>query len=89
MAAIEKLLEPDTAGDPISDLRWTHRTTAKIAVQLLRLGIRVSTRTVARWLHKLRFSLHVNRKKVGILYAMPSSRTSAGSGDDSVGAVIQ
>ncbi len=64
-AAIEKLLEPDTAGDPISGLRWTHRTTAKIAAQLLRLGIQVSSRTVARLLHQLHFSLRVNRKKIG------------------------
>ena len=65
MAEIEKLLEPDTAGDPISGLRWTRRTTTKIAAQLLRLRIRVSARTVARLLHKLHFSLRVNRKKIG------------------------
>lgn len=65
MAEIEKLLEPDTAGDPISGLRWTRRTTVKIAAQLRRLRIRVSARTVARLLHKLRFSLRVNRKKIG------------------------
>lgn len=65
MAAIENLLEPDTAGDPISGLRWTHRTTAKIAAQLLRLRIQVSPRTVARLLDKLDFSLRVNRKKIG------------------------
>jgi Rhodopirellula transposase DDE domain len=60
IAEIESMLEPDTAGDPISGLRWTHRTTAKIAAQLLRLRIRVSTRTVARLLHKLRFSLRAS-----------------------------
>src|SRR6516164_4701368 len=65
MAEIERLLEPDTAGDPISGLRWTRRTTAKIAAQLLRLRIRVSARTVARLLRKLHFSLRVNRKKIG------------------------
>ena len=65
MAEIERLLEPDTAGDPISGWRWTRRTTAKIAAQLLRLRIRVSARTVARLLHKLHFSLRVNRKKIG------------------------
>jgi len=63
MAEIERLLEPDTAGDPISGLRWTRRTTAKIAAQLLRLRIRVSARTVARLLRKLHFSLRVNRKR--------------------------
>ena len=65
MAEIERLLEPDTAGDPISGWRWTRRTTAKIAAQLLRLRIRVSARTVARLLHQLHFSLRVNRKKIG------------------------
>ena len=65
MAEIEKLLEPDTAGDPISGLRWTRRTTTKIAAHLLRLRIRVSARTVVRLLHKLHFSLRVNRKKIG------------------------
>lgn len=48
----------------MSSLRWTHKTTAKIAGQLQRLGIRVGARTVARLLDKLRFSLHMNRKKI-------------------------
>ena len=65
MREIERLLEHDTAGDPISGLKWTRKTTAKIAAQLHRLRIRVSPRTVARLLHKLRFSLRVNRKKIG------------------------
>ena len=65
MTEIERLLEHDTAGDPISGLKWTRKTTAKIAAQLGRLAIRVSARTVARLLHKLRFSLRVNQKKIG------------------------
>ena len=64
MAQIEKLLENVTAGDPMSQWRWTHKTTVKIASQLARLGIRVGARTVARLLGKLRFSLRVNRKKI-------------------------
>ena len=48
----------------MSSLRWTHQTTAKIAGQLQRLGIRVSARTVARLLDKLHFSLRVNCKKI-------------------------
>ena len=44
--------------------KWTHKTTAKVAGQLQRLGIRVGARTVARLLDKLHFSLHVNRKKI-------------------------
>ena len=48
----------------MSNLKWTHQTTAKIAGQLLRLGISVSARTVARLLDQLHFSLRVNQKKI-------------------------
>jgi hypothetical protein len=48
----------------MSSRRWTHQTTAKIAEQLQRLGIRVGARTVARLLDKLHFSLRVNSKKI-------------------------
>ena len=64
ISRIERLLEHHTAGDPMSSLRWTHKTTARIAAQLRRLGIRVGARTVARLLDKLHFPLRVNRKKI-------------------------
>ena len=48
----------------MSSLKWTHKTTTKIAGQLRRLGIRVGARTVARLLDKLHFSLRVNGKKI-------------------------
>src|SRR6266849_4954430 len=64
IAQIERLLEHDTAGDPMSIRKWTHKTTAKVAGQLQRLGIRIGARTVARLLDKLHFSLRVNRKKI-------------------------
>jgi hypothetical protein len=65
MAEIERLLEHDTAGDPITGLRWMRKTTAKVATQLSRIGIQVGARTVARLLRKLGFSLRVNQKKLG------------------------
>jgi len=65
MAAIERLLDHDTAGDPMTGLRWMRKTTAKVATQLSRIGIQVSARTVARLLRKLHFSLRVNQKKLG------------------------
>ena len=65
MAEIERLLEHDTAGDPMTGLRWMRKTTAKVATQLRRIGIQVGARTVARLLRKLRFSLRVNQKKLG------------------------
>ena len=63
-------MEHDTAGDPISGLKWTRKTTAKIAAQLNRLRIRVSPRTVGRLLDKLRFSLRVNRRKIGPMHPL-------------------
>ena len=53
----------ETAGDPMSGLKWTRRTTEKIAAELQSLGISVGPRTVARLLTQLGFSLRVNQKK--------------------------
>jgi hypothetical protein len=61
--AIENLMKHDTAGDPMTRLRWTRRTTSKISRELRRVGIRVSPRTVARLLKQLGYSLRVNHKK--------------------------
>jgi hypothetical protein len=57
-------MKHDTAGDPMSGLKWTCRTTAKIAAELRSLGIAVSDRTVAKLLKKMGFSLRVNHKKL-------------------------
>lgn len=54
----------DTAGDPITGLKWTRRTTEKIACQLNSLGVNVSGKTVGRLLKQLGFSLRVNHKKL-------------------------
>lgn len=56
-------MRQETAGDPITGLKWTHKTTEKIARQLQRLRIRVSKTTVGRLLKQLDFSLRVNHKK--------------------------
>src|SRR5712692_5619838 len=62
--AIEILLEHDTAGDPITGIRWTHKTPAGIAELLRQLDIEISANTVARLLHDMDFSLRVNRKAI-------------------------
>lgn len=48
----------------MSGLRWTRKTTEKIAEQLLGLGIEVSANTVARLLNEMGFSLKTNRKNI-------------------------
>ena len=64
ISQIEKLLEHDTAGDPISGLKWSRKTREKICRQLQRVGISVSPRTVGRLLKNLDFKLRVNRKQI-------------------------
>jgi hypothetical protein len=56
------LLEHETAGDPMSDLKWTRKSTVKIAEQLHRLDIRVCPNTVSRLLYDMDYSLRVNHK---------------------------
>jgi hypothetical protein len=64
IAAIEKLMEPETAGDPMTGLKWTRRTTQKIASELEGLGVVVSRNTVGRLLKDMDYSLRVNHKKI-------------------------
>ena len=53
-----------TAGDPISGLKWTRKTTAKIARELQQLGIAVSRNTVGRLLRQMKYCLRTNRKTI-------------------------
>ena len=61
---IADLLKHETAGDPIHGLKWTRKTTRKVARQLRRLNIRISAKTVGRLLKEMGFSLRVNHKKL-------------------------
>ncbi len=56
-------MDHETAGDPVRGLKWTRRTTAKVAAELCKLGTHICARTVARLLKKMGFSLRVNHKK--------------------------
>jgi len=61
--AIEKLLEDDTAGDPMGGLKWTRKTTEKVSRELASAAIHVSPNTVARLLSDMGYALRVNHKK--------------------------
>jgi len=56
-AALGKILERTTAGDPMSALRWTNQSTPAIAEELTRQGHPVSDKTVARCLRKMGYSM--------------------------------
>jgi Rhodopirellula transposase DDE domain len=62
LEALERLIDPTTRGDPMSPLRWTCKSTAKLAEELTRLHHPVSDRTVALLLKQGGYSLQANRK---------------------------
>jgi len=64
IARIESLLKHDTAGDPMTGLRWTRKTTEKVAQELNREGIAIGRQTVSRLLYQMRYPLKVNRKTI-------------------------
>jgi hypothetical protein len=60
--ALEALVEPVTRGDPVSPLRWTCKSKAKLAAALTKQGWKVSATKVGRMLHDLGYSLQSVRK---------------------------
>jgi hypothetical protein len=62
LAALESLVEPTTRGDPESALRWTCKSTRRLADELTRLGHPVGRMTVASLLHEAGYSLQADRK---------------------------
>ena len=57
-------MEFETAGDPMTGLKWTRKTTEKIADELKKLDIIVCGKTVGRILKELGYSLRVNHKNI-------------------------
>lgn len=62
LEALEALVDPVTRGDPESPLRWTSKSTAKLAEELTRQDHPVTDRTVAMMLKESGYSLQANRK---------------------------
>lgn len=62
LAALEALIDPLTRGDPESPLRWTCKSTQRLADELNRAEHRVSPRTIATLLIGAGYSLQANRK---------------------------
>jgi hypothetical protein len=60
---LEHLVSPHTRGDPMNPLRWTSKSTEKLAKALREEGFAVSARTVAGLLQAHQYSLQSNRKR--------------------------
>jgi transposase len=59
---LRMILEETTAGDPMTPLRWSSKSTRTLARELSEQGYRISNVTVARCLHELGYSLQANTK---------------------------
>jgi transposase len=59
---LERLVEPGSRGDPESPLRWTCKSTRKLAAQLTEMGHQIGASLVRRLLHEMGYSLQANRK---------------------------
>lgn len=62
VVALDALVEPTTRGDPMSPLRWTSKSTRKLAEELTAQGHRVSHAKVGQLLEQLGYSLQSTRK---------------------------
>jgi len=62
LEALEQLVEPMSRGDPMSPLRWTCKSTARLAEELTRQGHAISPSTVGKLLKAAGYSLQSNRK---------------------------
>jgi hypothetical protein len=62
--ALIRSAEQDAGGDPMTDRKWTRKTTTALADELSAQGFRVSADTVARLLRRQRYTLKANRKRL-------------------------
>jgi hypothetical protein len=73
LEALDELVNPETRGNPMSLLRWTSKSTAHLAKDLVREGFRLSEDTVGRLLKRQGYSLHAPAKqKQGTAPSRPS-----------------
>jgi hypothetical protein len=61
---LEALVSDATAGDPMCDMRWTHKSTRTLAAALRAQGVQISANTVGRLLKARGYSLRTNRKRL-------------------------
>jgi hypothetical protein len=64
VAALESLVDPVTRGDPESPLRWTSKSTRKLASELTTMGMKVSPQKVGELLYAAGYSLQATHKTV-------------------------
>ena len=61
--ALDELVHPETRGNPMSYVRWTSKSTGKLADELVRQGFKITDDTVGRILRDLGYSLQAPSKQ--------------------------
>ena len=78
LEALDELVHPETRGNPMSFMRWTSKSTGKLAAELVRQGYKITDDTVGRILRSLGYSLQApprRRRAPPIPTETPSSST--------------
>ena len=63
-AALEKLIDPFTRGDPESPLKWTAKSVRNLANELTSQGHHISYQVVSELLRDMDYSLQANKKTI-------------------------
>lgn len=61
---LEQLMGDDTAGDPMSTLKWTRKSTYAVSKELSARNISISPKTTGKLLKDIGYSLKANRKTI-------------------------
>jgi transposase len=62
LEALEQMIAPSTRGEPTNPLRWTCKSTRRLATELQLQGYEVGATTIRSLLKELGYSLQANRK---------------------------
>src|SRR6266566_528608 len=71
LTVLQAVVEPETAGDPMSDQKWARSSLRQLSRRLVAAGHPASPPTVGRLLDDLGYALHVNAKKLEASAARP------------------
>lgn len=64
LASLDTLVDPESRGDPMSPLRWTCKSTRRLAQELTAQGYSISHAKVGKLLASLNYSLQSTRKRM-------------------------
>ena len=66
---LQTLVEPETAGDPMSAQKWVRSSLRQLSTRLRDAGHPVSPPTVGRLLEDMGYALHVNAKPASLNFS--------------------